>query len=154
MGNIDMHKNMEEILKRYRGYGKTVRIVSIPGNEDVSKWNPEFPWKFEGEGIRYWIGNINERMDTKILKDILLAGSYNRIIQRKMKNMAAAFPAICWMGKNISSFCRRPQKQREKWKKMRRKHGVVLFSNGMFLFIIERKRKRGYKNGSFHEFGV
>ena len=38
------------------------------------------PWKFEGEGIRYWIGNINERMDTKILKDILLAGSYNRII--------------------------------------------------------------------------
>ena len=53
MGNIDMHKNMEEILKRYRGYGKTVRIVSIPGNEDVSKWNPEFPWKFEGEGIRY-----------------------------------------------------------------------------------------------------
>ena len=78
--NIDMHKNMEEILKRYRGYGKTVRIVSIPGNEDVSKWNPEFPWKFEGEGIRYWVGNINERMDTKILKDILLAGSYNRII--------------------------------------------------------------------------
>jgi hypothetical protein len=58
------------------------------------------------------------------------------------------------MGKNISSFCRRPQKQREKWKKMRRKHGVVLFSNGMFLFIIERKRKRGYKNGSFREFGV
>lgn len=80
LGNIDMHKNMEEILKRYRGYGKTVRIVSIPGNEDVSKWNPEFPWKFEGEGIRYWVGNINERMDTKILKDILLAGSYNRII--------------------------------------------------------------------------
>ena len=30
-----------------------------------------------------------------------------------MKNMAAAFPAICWMGKNISSFCRRLQKQRE-----------------------------------------
>ena len=80
LGNIDMHKNMEEILKRYRGYGKTVRIVSIPGNDDVSKWNPEFPWKFEGEGIRYWVGNINERMDTKILKDILLAGSYNRII--------------------------------------------------------------------------
>lgn len=26
------------------------------------------------------VGNINERMDTKILKDILLAGSYNRII--------------------------------------------------------------------------
>ena len=34
LGNIDMHKNMEEILKRYRGYGKTVRIVSITGNED------------------------------------------------------------------------------------------------------------------------
>ena len=81
LGNVNMHKNMEEILKRYRGYGKTVRIVSIPGNEDASKWNPEFPWKFEGEGVRYWVGNINERMDTKILKDILLAGSCNRIIR-------------------------------------------------------------------------
>ena len=133
LGNIDMHKNMEEILTRYRGYGKTVRIVSIPGNEDVSKWNPEFPWKFEFFVLQF---------------------DFSYATMHSASCMAAAFPAICWMGKNISSFCRRPQKQREKWKKMRRKHGVVLFSNGMFLFIIERKRKRGYKNGSFHEFGV
>lgn len=67
--------------KGLQGYTRvSLSVKKIPDNEDVSKWNPEFPWKFEGEGIRYWVGNINERMDTKILKDILLAGSYNRII--------------------------------------------------------------------------
>ena len=83
LGNIDLHQYKSEIVLRFKAYMDKVRAIMLPEMNTAETWEKSVLSYFPGKDKKYWIANITKSTNAEILKDIIMYGNNNQVVNIK-----------------------------------------------------------------------
>lgn len=80
LGNVNLNQVLLEVMKRYDIIKRGIRCITIPNCGKEGNWNSQAAELFSTNQSKYWVSGDIHQMDGNVLKDILSANAYNKIL--------------------------------------------------------------------------